>query len=101
MKRRSLARFGLVVAAAVILSNPSPMYFDILPDALGFFFLWLAFRRLAELVPAFDDVREAGNKLLLITTLRIPAWFAMMTIWGGDASQRALIAVFCFVSSIL
>lgn len=101
MKRRSFARFGLVVAAAVILSNPSPMYFDILPDALGFFFLWLAFRRLAELVPAFDDVREAGNKLLLITTLRIPAWFAMMTIWGGDASQRALIAVCCFVSAIL
>lgn len=101
MKRRPIVRFGLVIAAAVTLCNPSPMYFDILPDVVGFLFLWLAFRRIAELVPAFEDERAAGNKLLLITALKIPAWLVMMTVWGGDARQRSLIAVVCFSSAIL
>lgn len=101
MKRGFALRTTAVIAAAAALCNPSPMYFDILPDVFGFLFLYFAFRRLAELVPAFADAREAGNKMLLITALKIPVWVVMMTVWGGDARQRALIAVVCFASAIL
>ena len=101
MKRQPLVRWWLVIFAAVMLCNPAPMYFDILPDVLAFLFLWFAFRRLAELVPAFDEARAVGNKLLLVTALKIPAWFVMMNVWGGDARQRSLIAVVCFVSAVL
>ncbi len=101
MKRGFAFCTAAVIAAAVMLCNPSPMYFDILPDVFGFLLLYFALRRLAELVPAFADARDAENKLLLITALKIPAWVAMMTVWGGDARQRSLIAVVCFASAIL
>lgn len=101
MKRRSPVPVAALIAAAAVLCNPSPMYFDILPDVFGFLFLYFAFRRPAELLPAFADAREAGNKLLLITALKIPAWVVMMMVWGGDARQRPIIAVVCFASAIL
>ena len=101
MKEKPVIGWGWILAACVMLMNPMPMLTDVLPDALGFLFLWLAFRRVSAAVPAFEDVQEAGKRMLLITALKIPAWVMMLVIWGGDARQRSIIAVFCLVFSIL
>ena len=101
MKEKTVIGWGWILAAGVMLLNPMPMLTDVLPDALGFLFLWLAFRRVSGVVPAFQDAQEAGKRLLLITALKIPAWVMMLVIWGGDSRQRSIIAVFCLVFSIM
>lgn len=101
MKQRSPMRLALWIAASVLLVNPMPMLFDPLPDALGFLLLWIALGRLSSRVPAFADAREATKKIGLFTAIKIPAWIIMMAVFGGNLRERAIIAVFCLVFSIL
>lgn len=101
MKQRSPLRLVLWIAASVLLVNPMPMLFDPLPDALGFLLLWLALGRLSSRVPAFADAREATKKVGIVTAIKIPAWIVMMAVFGGNLRERSIIAVFCFVFSIL
>lgn len=101
MKRRTVIGWGLILAAGVFLLNPSPMLIDLLPDVIGFLLLRFALRRVASIMPSFEDVLDTENKLLLVTALRIPALFIMLGIWGKYANQRALIAVCCLVFAVI
>lgn len=101
MKRKTVIGWGLILAAGVFLLNPSPMLIDLLPDVIGFLLLRFALRRVASIMPSFEDVLDTENKLLLVTALRIPALFIMLGIWGKYANQRALIAVCCLVFAVI
>ncbi|MGN1206815.1 MAG: hypothetical protein ACI4SP_00790 [Eubacteriales bacterium] len=101
MKRKTVIGWGLILVAGVFLLNPSPMLIDLLPDVIAFFLLRLALRRVASVMPSFEDVIDTGNKLLLVTALRVPALFIMLGIWGKYSNQRALIAVCCLVFAII
>ena len=101
MKRKTVIGWGLILAAGVFLLNPSPMLIDLLPDVIGFLFLRFALKRVASVMSSFEDVLDAGNRLLLVTTLRIPALFIMLGVWGKYANQQALIAVCCLVFAVI
>lgn len=100
-KQSNAISFGFIAAAAIILANPMPMLLDIFPDVIAYALIILALRRVSAVIPEFDEVKEDISRLALISAFKIPAFFIMMLIWGGNASQRSIVAVFCLVFAIV
>ncbi len=92
--------WGCIIAALILLCNPMPMMIDIMPDAIAYALILFGLRRAVGEITVFKDVRKPANRLLAISLLKIPALFIMLSIWGGDSSERVILAVFTFVFSI-
>ncbi len=93
--------FSLLTLASLILINPVPLLFDLLPDALAYVLIILAIRRAAPLMADMDEAKESMTKMLIVSAVKIPAFFVMLMIWGGDTNQRSIVGVFTLVFSIL
>ncbi len=93
--------WGCIVVALIFLANPMPLLVDILPDAIGFALILFALRRAVGEINAFNDLRRPTQTLLFISLSKIPALVIMLSIWGGNSGERAILAVFTLVYSIM
>lgn len=99
--RRSPFPLWKLMLAAVILVNPAPLLLDIIPDALAYWLIVSALGQVSLINGDFEEARQQMKSVLLISVLKIPSFFVMLMIWGTSGSQRAIVAVFCTVFSLL
>ncbi len=99
-KAPSVVTWGGFIIAFLLLANPMPMLFDFLPDAIAYLFILIALRRAVGEIDVFNDFKKTTVKLFALTAAKIPAFFVMLNIWGGDARQRSIVAVFTLSFSI-
>ncbi len=100
-KTKPILSYALLCVGAALLINPMPLLLDIFPDVIGFALMLLAVRRISNLVPEFDTLKDNISKLTLITAIKIPGFFLMVFIWGGDLTQRSIVAVFTLVFAVV
>ena len=100
-QQKQILSYTLLCVGAVLLINPMPLLFDIFPDVIAFALMLLAIRRISNLVPEFDTLKDTISKLTLITAIKVPAFFLMVFIWGGDLTQRSIVAVFTLVFAVV
>ncbi len=100
-KTSRVVTWGGFVIAFLILINPMPMLFDLLPDAFAFLIILYSLRRAVGEIDIFDDLKQSTRKLLILTACKIPAFFVMVFIWGGDSRERSIVAVFTLCFSIV
>lgn len=94
-------RLGFAVAAAVFLFNPNVMLLDVLPDAVGYLLLLMAFSPLADAVPHFDDAVTGFRRLAFLTLLRYPAFVLMTWVYFNETSERPIVPLLCLVFGAL
>ena len=92
---------ALFILAAIFLFNPNVNLLDVLPDFIGYLFLYRALSGLDGLVPHFDAARRGVLKLLYIALAKIPAYFIMIALVGDSSDARVTITVFALVFGIL
>ena len=100
-KPKQVLSYTLLGIACICLINPMPLLLDLIPDVIGYLVMIYAISKIANMVGEFDQVKDTLSKLALITALKIPAFFIMTAIWGGDITQRSIVAVFTLVFSVV
>lgn len=66
MKQHTPIRFGLMIAGFILLANPVPLLMDILPDALGYLFLYIALWGVSQRLSYFEESAIAFRRLALL-----------------------------------
>lgn len=94
-------RFGMIVAAIVLLCNPNINLFDIMPDFVAYLLLSLALTYACAANPYFSQAREGFKKLMWLSLTKFPALILMMMIRGGDSSQKSIVAVFALCYAVI
>ena len=100
-KPKWVLSYTLLGIACICFINPMPLLLDLIPDVIGYLVMIYAISKIANMVGEFDQVKDTLSKLALITALKIPAFFIMTAIWGGDITQRSIVAVFTLVISVV
>ncbi len=100
-KRPPVITWGGFIVALFLLLNPMPMILDLLPDAIAYLLILFALRRAVGEIDVFNDFKKTTSKLLLVSAVKIPAFFLMLNVWGGDTRQRSIVAVFALAFSIV
>ncbi len=94
-------RPGLLIGAAIFLFNPNVNLLDILPDCIGFLLLIAAISRAADLVPHFEEARRGFMRLFWITLIKIPAYFAVVSVIGDNMDNRVMITLVTLVFGVV
>ena len=100
-KPKRILSYSMFCFGMLLLINPMPLLLDIFPDVIGYALMFAAVRRISVLVPEFDTLKDHISKLILITAIKIPAFFLMLSIWSGNLSQRSIVTVFAFVFAVV
>ncbi len=100
-KNASVVTWSSFIVAFALLVNPMPMLLDLLPDAIAYLLILFALRRAVGEIDVFNDFKKTTLKLLGISAAKIPVFFVMLNIWGGDSRQRSIVAVFTLAFSII
>ncbi len=97
-------RFGLILAF-ILLINPSINVFDLLPDFIAYIIIANRLDYAKDKSPFFFEARDALRKLALVSLIKLPAFFLMITFRShnvGDNDIRALFAVsFAVIEAVL
>ncbi len=97
---KKIITWGGFTLAFIMLINPMPMLLDLLPDALAYLIILFSLRRSIGEVDVFDDFKASTKKLLILSAVKIPSFFVMCYIWGGDPRERSIVAVFALSFAI-
>ncbi len=100
-KRTRAFSAGLLLTGCFFLINPTVQMFDILPDFIGYFFIMLAIRPLAETIPAFDEVKDKLWRPVFLSLSQLAAVFAIIAVRGVNTSERSIATVFSLVYLVL
>ncbi len=98
---RKMVTWGCFIVAFLILVNPMPMLLDFIPDLFAYLLILFALRHTTGDLSIFADLKQVTGKLLILSAVKLPAFFLMMTIWAGDSRQRAIVAAFALTFAIL
>ena len=90
---RTLLSFTAVITGLVFLLNAPVNLVDLLPDAVGYLFLYFGVRRMADYFPYFDELAHGFHKLFWLSLAKLPVFFLFLLIYGGNTSERSLITV--------
>ena len=82
-------RFGMIVAAIVLLCNPNINLFDIMPDFIAYLLLSISLTYAGAANPYLSQAREGFKQLMWLNLSKFPALILMMMIRGGDSSQKS------------
>ncbi len=93
--------FTLLFVGLFLLANPSFSLIDIFPNSLGSLFIILAIRHLPSSFLYFREVRDTLLRLFWVSLSKLLAGFCALTIMGGNANERGILAVFGLLYFIL
>lgn len=91
MKKQTPIHFGLLWAGFVLLANPVPMLFDLLPDALGYLFLYIALRGISHNLSYFSECRRAFRNLAWLTLSKHIVFFLTLKIAAASSFREGAI----------
>ena len=94
-------RFGMIVAAVILLCNPNINLVDVMPDFVAYLLLYTALTYAGAGNPYLSDCREGFKKLMWVNLSKIPALILMMMIRGGDSSQKSIVTVFALCYAVI
>lgn len=95
-KKPRLLSLTAVMTGLVFLLNAPVNLIDVLPDAVGYLFLFYGVRRMADYFPYFDDLARGFHKLFWVSLAKLPLFFIFLMIYGGNTSERSFITVLAF-----
>ena len=93
--------FTRLIIGFLFLANPMPLLLDILPDFIGYLLILSAIAVPADGLPYFDDARKGLKNLIWISASKYLVFILMMSIYGGDTTQRSIVPVFTLPYAVL
>lgn len=97
-RRKRVSRYlglGWVLAGACFLFDPFISIFDLLPDALGYLFVAIGLRLIADLDDRLADVAKGARRLALLGVARVLALFlAFGFVSASEQPMFILVALF-------
>lgn len=87
---------GLIFLALLFLINPSVQVVDILPDFIAYFIIIRRLSYAVDRAPYFAEAKSAISKLLLISVLKLPAYFVIIFARSGNVGDTDIYALFAF-----
>lgn len=87
---------GLILFALLLLINPSVQVVDIFPDFIAYIIILRRLSYAVDRAPYFAEARSAVSKLLLISILKLPAYFVIVFARSGNVGDTDIYALFAF-----
>ena len=87
---------GLIFLALLFLINPSVQVVDIFPDFIAYFIIIKRLSYAIDRAPYFAEARVAFSRLMLLSILKIPAYFVIVTARSGNVGDTDIYALFAF-----
>ena len=91
---KRIISFSYLAIGLLFLSNPNLAIVDLLPDAIGYFFLAAGIVGFSDFNPYFAEARRRFIILAWINTAKLFAIFLLLRILRINADQRAMVSVF-------
>ena len=89
-----LFSFSYLTVGLLFLCNPNFAVFDLLPDAIGYFFLAAGIVGMADVNTYFAEARRRFLTLAWVSVAKMAASFLLVYILAINAEQRAMVSVF-------
>ena len=86
----------LIFLSLLLLINPSVQVVDIFPDFIAYFIIINRLSYATDRAPYFAEAKSALSKLMLISLLKLPAYFVVVFARSGNVGDTDIYALFAF-----
>lgn len=100
-KEKILTSGALMTLALVFFANPTVRLFDILPDFVACLIIAKALRYPADRAPFFSEARSAFIKLGIVSLMKIPAFFILISVRSTNVSDFDISALLTFSFAVI
>ena len=83
------------------LINPSVQVVDVLPDFIAYFIIVNRLSYATERAPYFAEAKNVFSRLLLLSLLKIPAFFVIVFARSGNVGDTDIYALFAFSFAVI
>ena len=87
---------GLLFLALLLLINPSVQVVDIFPDFIAYLIIIKRISYATDRAPYFAEAKSTLSKLMLVSLLKIPAYFVIVFARSGNVGDTDVYALFAF-----
>ena len=91
----------LLIIALVCLANPSVQVVDIFPDFIAYFIIARKLSYAVPRAPYFAEAKSAFSRLMLISLMKLPAYFVIISARSGNVGDNDIYALFAFTFAAL
>lgn len=102
LKKQKRLCGGFILALCVVFfANPTIRLFDILPDFVACFIIARALRFLSDRAPFFSEARSAFIKLGIISLIKLPAFFVLISIRSSNFADYDISVLLTFSFAVI
>jgi hypothetical protein len=98
--KSSFSNFLLIIAF-VCLANPSVQVVDIFPDFIAYLIIARKLSYAVPRAPYFAEAKSAFSRLVLISLMKLPAYFVIISARSGNVGDNDIYALFAFTFAAL